>query len=121
MLGLGKQIHSDPIRVGLTVAHHQNLGWAGDHIDAYLSKYRTLGGSHIDVARADDLIDTRHAFRAVRQRSNCLSATDRKDAVNSGQTRRCQYQLVDLTTRRGHHHDDFRYPSNLSGNRIHQN
>ena len=66
MLCLTKQIHGDPVRICLTVAQHQYLRGAGYHINGDLTKYRTLGCCHKDIAWANNFIDFGDRFCAIR-------------------------------------------------------
>ncbi|MNE37901.1 hypothetical protein D3C80_1317760 [compost metagenome] len=120
VLGLGEQVHGNPVRIGLAVAHHEDFRRAGDHVDADLAKHVALGGSHIDVARADDLVDLRHAFGAVSQRRNSLGAADGEHAVDTGDAGCSQHKLVDFTARGRYDHDHFGNTGHLGRNRVHQ-
>ena len=65
MLGLAEEIHCDPVRIGLAVANDENFRRTGDHIDAHAAEYLSLGGRHIGVAGAHDLVDRFDRFGAV--------------------------------------------------------
>ncbi|MCY1259629.1 hypothetical protein D9M70_78530 [compost metagenome] len=120
MLGLGEQVHGDPVRIGLAVAHHQDLGGTGDHVDSDLAKHVALGSGDIDVARADHFIDLRHAFGAVSQCGNGLSATDGEHTIDAGDAGSGQHQFIDFTARGRHDHDHFGDAGDLGRNRVHQ-
>src|SRR5690606_38530563 len=62
VLGLGEQVHGDPVRVGLAVADDEDFRRPGDHVDADLAEHVTLGGGDVDVARTDDLVHWRYAL-----------------------------------------------------------
>src|SRR5690349_23835664 len=64
MLGLREEVHRDPVRLGPAVADDEDLRRSRDHVDADLAEHLALRGSDIGVARADDLVDARHALRA---------------------------------------------------------
>ena len=120
VLGLGEQVHGDPVRIGLAIAHHQDFRRAGNHVDAALTEHMALGGGHIDVAGADDLVALRHALGTVGQCGYGLCATDAEHAVNAGHAGSGQYQLVQLATRGRHHHHDFRHTGDLGRDGVHQ-
>ncbi|KPZ03989.1 Uncharacterized protein ALO94_05587 [Pseudomonas syringae pv. spinaceae] len=120
VLGLGEQVHGDPVRIGLAVAHHQNLGRPGNHVDADLPEHMALGRGDIDIARADDLIDLRYALSAVGQGRHSLRAPNGEHTVNAGDTGCRQHQLVDFATRRRHDHDHLGHPRHFRRNGIHQ-
>ena len=99
VLGLRKQVHGDPVRIGPAVADHQDLRGAGDHVDADLAEHHALGGGDIDIAGPDDLVDRRHGLGAVGQRGHRLGAADGEHPVDAGDRRGGQHQLVDLAIR----------------------
>ena len=59
----------------MTVTDDKNLGGAGDHVYANLTKNRAFGGGHVDVAGADDLVYRRYACRAIGQSGNGLQVS----------------------------------------------
>ncbi|MCY1526775.1 hypothetical protein D9M68_618150 [compost metagenome] len=120
VLGLGEQVHGDPVRIGAAVADHEDFRGAGDHVDADLAEHMALGGGDVDVARTDDLVDLRHALGAVGQRGHGLGAADGEDAVDTGDAGGGEDDLVDLATRGRHHHDHFGDAGDLGRNRVHQ-
>ncbi len=120
VLGLGEQVHGDPVRVGLAVADDEDFRRSGDHVDADLAEHVALGGGDVDVARTDDLVHRRYALGTVGQRSHGLGAADGEDPIDSGDAGSGQHQLVDLTARGRHHHDHLGHAGNLRRNRVHQ-
>ena len=66
VLGLREQVHRDPVRIGGAVAQHQDFRRAGDHVDADRAEHAALGGGHVGVAGADDLVDRRQWSRCRR-------------------------------------------------------
>ena len=120
VLGLGEQVHRQPVRVGHAIADHQNLGRPGDHVDTDLTEHRTLGSRHVDVAGADDLVDARHGLGAIGQCRHGLGAADGEDTIDTRQVRRGQHQLIDHAVRRRHDHDDLAHARDMRRNRVHQ-
>ena len=120
MFGLGKQVHGDPVRVGLAVTDHQYLRRAGNHVDTDHPEYFALRGGHKNIPRTHNLVDRGHGFGAIGQRSHGLGATDSKHAVYPGNGGRCQHHVIHHTIRGRHHHDNFRHTSDFGRNRIHQ-
>lgn len=80
----------------------------------------TLGGGHVDVAGADDLVHPRHAFGAVGQRGHGLCPADGEDTVDAGDAGGGEDDLVDLAARGRYDHDHFGHPGDLGRDRIHQ-
>src|SRR5690606_20337824 len=77
-------------------------------------------GGDIDIAGADDLVDLRHAFGAVRQCGDGLGATHGEYAIDTGDGGGGEHQFVDFATGRRHRHDHFGDASDLRRDRIHQ-
>lgn len=80
----------------------------------------TLGGGHVDVAGADDLVHPRHAFGAVGQRGHGLCPADGEDTVDTGDAGGGEDDLVDLAARGRYDHDHFGHPGDLGRDRVHQ-
>ena len=66
VLGLGQQIDRDVARIVRRIGEHDDLGRAGDGIDADAAEHLPLGLGDIGVAGADDAIDRRDAWRCRR-------------------------------------------------------
>ena len=85
MLGLREQIHGNPVGIGLAITDDQDLGWAGDHVDAHLAKDLAFGLCNIGVAGANNLVDRGNGLGAVGQSSHSLGATNCKDTIHASQ------------------------------------
>ena len=120
MLRLREQIHRDPIRRCATVSQYQNLTRACNHVDAHGTEYPALSRSHIGITRADDFVDLLNRRRAVRQRTNCLCATDREDTINTSNSGRSQHQCVLHAVGCRHHHDDLTHTRYFGWYGVHQ-
>ena len=120
MLGLGKQVHRDPVRMRRTVADNQDFGRSGDHVDAHAAEHAPLRRGNIGVAGADYLVHLRNALGAVSQRRHCLRPTDGEYPVDASNIGRRQYQIVAFAVGGRHHHDYFRHACDLCGKRVHQ-
>eukprot|EP01022_Parablepharisma_sp_SALTPOND_P017907 TRINITY_DN290_c1_g1_i2.p1 TRINITY_DN290_c1_g1~~TRINITY_DN290_c1_g1_i2.p1 ORF type:complete len:1623 (-),score=570.02 TRINITY_DN290_c1_g1_i2:20056-24924(-) len=120
VLGLREQVHGDPVGIGGTIADDQDFRGAGDHVDAHHAEHAALGGGHIGIAGADDLVHLRDGRGAIGQRADGLRAADGEDAVHAGNGGGRQHQFVLHAIRRGHDHDDFLHAGHLGRNRIHQ-
>ncbi len=120
VLGLGEQVHGQPVGIGAAVGDHQDLRGPGNHVDAYLAEHRPLGGGHVDVARPHDLVDPRHALGAVGQRRHRLGAADGEDMIDAGQVGRRQHQLVEHAIGSRHHHDDLAHTRHMGRDGVHQ-
>ena len=101
MLRLREQIGGDPARIDAVVGGDDDLGRAGDGVDADVAEHQPLGRGDVGVAGADDLVDARHALGAVRHRGDRLRAADHEHAVDAGQPR--GRQRLRRRARRGHH------------------
>ena len=120
VLGLGKEVHRHPLGIGLAVAHDDDLGRPGNHVDAHNAEHQALGSGDVDISRSDNLIDPGDGLRAVRQRRHRLRAADGKDAVHTAQVGGGEHHLVQLPVRRRHHHDNLGHVGDLGRNRVHQ-
>ena len=120
VFGLGEQIHGNPVRVGLAITDHQDLGGPCDHVDAHGTEYQPLGRRHEDIARTNDLVHLGDGLGAIGQRCNRLSPANGKDPIHADHRCGGQHQFIDLTIRGGHHHDQFLHPGDLGRDRIHQ-
>ena len=120
MLGLREQIHRNPVGIGFAIAHHQNFGRAGNHVNADYAEHHAFGGGDIGVARAGNLVDFGNGASAIGQRRHRLRAADGEHAIHTGNRRRRQHHVVEFTIGRGHDHDQLRHTGDLGGNSIHQ-
>ena len=84
VLGLGHEVGGHDGRVGGLVGEHADLGRAGDHVDADVAGHVALGGRHVGVARAHDLVAGRDGLGAVGDRGDGLGAADGVDLVDAG-------------------------------------
>ena len=120
VLGLGKQVHCNPVRVGAAVADDQDFGGPGDHVYAHPAEHLALGSGYVDIARPGDLVHRRYGGGAVGQRGDGLGATDGEHPVHAGDPRGRQHQLAQLAARGGDHHDYFAHTRDPGRQRIHQ-
>ncbi len=90
MLGLGQQIGGDPGGIDAVVGADDQLGGAGDRIDADVAEHQALGRGDVGVSGADDLVDARDALGAVGQRGDRLRTADDEHAGDAGEARRQQ-------------------------------
>ena len=94
MLGLREEIHRDPVGVGALVRDDEDLGRAGDHVDADGAEHAALGRGDIGVAGSADLVDRRNRGRAVGERRDRLRAADREGARDPGEMRGREHQRI---------------------------
>ena len=107
VLGLGHQVDGDEGRHGALVGQDEDLAGTGEHVDADVTHDELLGGGHVGVAGADDLVDARYRVGAVRERGDRLSAADAVDLVDADLGCRRERVGVDRAVGRGRHdHDD---------------
>ena len=99
VLGLAEQVGGDPGGVLGAVGDHDDLGRAGDQVDADPAEHLALGFGDISVAGPDDLVDRGDGRGAERERGDRLGAADPVDLVDPGQVRRDQDQGVELARR----------------------
>ena len=121
MLGLRQQVGRDPPGVVVPVGDHEDLGGAGDEVDADLAEHAALGGGDIGVAGPGDLVDRLDRCGAVRQGRHRLSAADAPDLVGAGDPCREHDQGVERAAGSGHHHDDAANACDLGRHDVHQN
>ena len=84
VLGLRHEVDRDERGHRGLVGEHEDLGGAGEHVDAHVAHDELLGGGHVRVAGADDLVDARDGLGAVRERGDRLRAADLVDLVDAG-------------------------------------
>ena len=73
MLGLRQHVGGEVARIAFG-GDDQDLGGAGDEIDADFAGQQFLGGGDIDVAGADDAVGARHGARAEGESRDGLRA-----------------------------------------------
>ena len=120
VLGLGEQIHRQPVRIAVTVADDHDFRRAGDGIDADLAEDPALGRGHIGVTGADNLVHRPDGFGAVGQRGDGLRTADAVELVHASQVGRGLHDGAEHAIGRRCHHDDFSDTGHLGRNRIHQ-
>lgn len=74
VLGLREDIRRDVGGVLLPVRYDEDLGGAGEHVDADLAVHLFFGEGDVDVAGAGDDVDLRDALRAAGERGDRLRA-----------------------------------------------
>ena len=67
------------------VRHHQYLARAGRHIDGHRLLHQLFRLGHVAVARTEDFVHARYAFRAVGHGRHRLCPTDAEHAVDAAQ------------------------------------
>ena len=120
VLGLGKQVHGDPVGIHAAVAHDQDFGRTRHHVDADHAEYTPLRRCHVGVAGSDDLVDLRDRLRAVSKRCHRLSAADGEHTIDPGEGGCRQHELVALAVWCGHRHDDLADAGDARRNHVHQ-
>ena len=95
VLGLRQQVGRGPGRVGAVIGDDQRLGGTVEAVDAHAAEHLALRQRDEQPARADDLVDARHALGAVGQRGDRLRAAQRKEPIHFRHIRRSQDQVVD--------------------------
>ena len=113
VLGLGKQIHRNPIRIGAAVGNDDDLGRAGDHVDTDHAEHPALGRRDVGIARSHDLVDRRNRRGAVGKRGDRLRAADRERPRHLGDVRRGQHQRAWGAVRDRHDHHDLAHSRDL--------
>ena len=120
MFGLTEQIGGDPAGIVETVGEDQDFRRPGDHVDADGPEHLALGGGHIGIAGADDLIDGSDGVGAIGQRGDGLGAADPVDLINAGKVGGGQHQGIDRPLGRRHHHGQAPDPGDFRRQRVHQ-
>ena len=120
VLGLGKEVHRNPVGMGARVRDHQDLGRPRDHVDADVPEDAALGGGDVRVAGAHDLVHGGHGCGSVGERAHRLRTAHAKDAVDSRDRGGGEHRGVQHAPgRRGHHHQ-LRDARDLGRHRAHQ-
>ena len=108
MLGLGKQVGRHEIGPRPAVGHHQHLGRPGRHVNGHPETLRQLfGRHHVSVARAEQLVHRRNAFRAEGHPGDGLDTSHAEYLLDPAQARRPQHRRIHpavLAGRGAHHH-----------------
>ena len=120
MFGLRKQVHCDPVGRGLAIADDQNLGRAGNHVDADRAEHPALCRYHPGVPGPHDLVDLRDGLRAESQRSDRLRAADGEHSIDFRNRGGCEHERMGFSVWRGHAHDELADPGDPRRNGVHQ-
>ena len=80
----------------LRVGQHQDLARPGDHVDVDRAEDEPLGGRHVGVARAADLVDRRDGGGPVGQRRHRLGPAHPEEARDPGDVAGGQRPGVDV-------------------------
>ena len=78
MLGLAEQVDRDDERVGVLVGDDQDLGRAGEQVDADLAEQLPLGLGDVRVAGAGEQVDLADGLGAERHRRDGLGAAEQE-------------------------------------------
>ena len=121
VLGLSHEVGCHHHGVGRGVGQHADLRGAGHHVDAHVARDVALGGRHVGVAGADNLVARGDGLGAVGHGADGLGAADGVDLVDAGQGRGGQGvgREGPVTLGRGHH-DHARHAGHLGGNGVHE-
>jgi hypothetical protein len=96
VLGLAEEIGGDQARVGAVVGDHEDLGRAGQQIDADAAEQLALGLGDIGVAGPHKHVDGRHAVNETeRHRSQCLHPAQAHHRVSAGSPHRVEHRRMD--------------------------
>ena len=121
MLGLAQQVGGYPCGVAAAVCQHQNLGRAGNHINANLAENLALCRCNVDISGADNLVHGGHALGAVGKGGHGLCAAGFENQVNARNDSRGQNGGVHLAiAARGGGHNNLLDARDLGGNHVHQ-
>ena len=84
MLGLAEQVGGENPRIGRLVRNDQDLGRAGDEVDADLPEEAPLRLDDIRVSGSGQEVDRRDRLRSERHRCERLHAAQHVDLVGPG-------------------------------------
>ena len=121
MFRLAQQVERDPFRVIIRIGDDQNLGRAGDHVDAHLAEDPALGRRDKGVAGAGNLVHRGDGVGAIGQGRDGLRTADPVNLIDTGGPGGGEHKRVQHTVRRGHRHGKARHPGHLRRYRVHQN
>ena len=121
MLGLRHEICRHDARVCCSIGNHADLGGTGDHIDAHVARHGPLGGGHVGVAGAHDLVDRGDGGGSIGRRGDGLRASDGVDLVHARHGRGGKREGRDgaACLRRGEH-DDALHARDLGRDAVHE-
>ena len=109
--------------VAVCVGDDHDFAGPGDHVDVAQAARiaQLLGGGHIDVAGADDLVHLGHGLRAEGQRGDGLRPARAHHRAHAGELCGRQNGGGYLAVRAGRGgHDDGLYPGDFGRNGVHQ-
>ena len=115
-----EEVERDPVGIRRAVGDDDDLGDAGDHVDADRAEHATLGRGDVGVARTADLVDGGHGRGAVGQRGDRLRAADGEYAGDAGKVRGGEDQGIAHAIGRRHRHHDLGHARHARGQRVHQ-
>ena len=79
MLGLGKQIGGNVLRVARVIGQHHKFARAGQKVDRDMANEQALGSDDVRIARPENLLHTSNAIGAERHCSDGLRAPEAID------------------------------------------
>ena len=120
MLGLRQEIGGDPGGIVVPVGEDEDLGRAGDHVDADPAEDAPLGRGDVGIARSHDLVDRRNRRGAVGKGGDRLRAADPIDLGDPEHLGGGKNERVENPVRRRHRHDQPLDPGDLGRDRVHQ-
>jgi hypothetical protein len=120
VLGLGEEIDRDQAGIVGGIGEDDDLGGAGDGIDADAAEDLPLGLGDIGIAGADDAIDGGDGSRAIGEGRHGLGAADAVGLGDAGEAGGGGDEGGKNPARAGHGHDDARNPGDAGGDRVHQ-
>ena len=98
------------------VAKDERFSGTGQKIDSTIESNQLLGGGHVVVPGADDLVHSRNRFRAVRQGRNRLRPADAIELAHTQKRRGRQRRL----RRPGRYHANVFHAGDLRRDHCHQ-
>ena len=107
MFGLGQHVRGKDPGIVVLIRDDEHLARARYRIRRDQTVDLLLRFRHIGVSRSDDLIDSRHGFRSVRQRGNGLCPADLEDLRDAGNSGRREDIRIHSAVGTGwcYHHD----------------
>ena len=90
VLRLRQQVRRGKFRLGRLIGQHQHLARSRQQINRHVAEQQPLGGDHVGVARAKNLLHAPDGGRAISHRGNRLRAAGTINLCGPRQPRRIQ-------------------------------
>jgi len=116
VLGLGEEIHGEPLGRRCAIADDQDLRGTGEHVDTDFAEHLALRLRDVHIAGANDLVHARNGFGAIRKRTHGMGAPQRDDTVDARKGSGGEHRGIGIRA----HHDELAHTGELRLHCVHQ-